>query len=141
MRVVVAICCLPAWLLYIGQVISVIDFKFAQRLGLQEKSATSDAVVERLERWTACWDLWWLWTLPTAGIMMLIDHAWWTVAALIGGSAFVDTGGREAAKNLGLRQHGVRTGTASENRLVIAVYLYFIGVGMLAIVAGVLEMT
>ena len=141
MRVVLAICCLAAWCLYLGQLLSVIDFKMAQRLGLQERPATTDPIIEPLELWTARWDLCWLWTLPAAGILMLIDHAWWPLAAMIGGGAFVDTGGREAAKNLGLRQHGVQTGSPGENRIVIAVYVYLIAVGMLAIVAGLFEMT
>ena len=141
MRVVVAICCLAAWFLYIGQFVSVIDFKLAQRLGLQENPATTDPIVQPLEMWVARWDLCWLWTLPAAGILMLIDHAWWPFAAMLGGGAFVDTGGREAAKGFGLRQHGVSTGSPRENRLATFVFVYFIAVGILAIVTGLLEVT
>lgn len=139
MRTVVGILCLFAWILYIGQVISVVDFGLAQRLGLQENPGNVDKLHSHLERWTARWDLWWLWTLPVAGVLMLIDHAWWPYAAMIGGGAFVDTGGREAAKLMGLRQHGVRVGSPLEWRLGMGTFTYFMVAGGLAIIAGLLE--
>ena len=107
MRVVVGILCLAAWLLYLGQIITVANFGLAQRLGLQETSDHADPLFSHVELWAARWDLWWLWTLPVAGILMLIDHSWWPYAAMIGGGAFVDAGGREAAKIFGLREQGV----------------------------------
>ena len=141
MRIVVGILCLAAWLLYVGQIISVANFGLAQRLGLQETSDHADPLFSHLELWVARWDLWWLWTLPAAGILMLIDHAWWPYAAMIGGGAFVDTGGREAAKVFGLRQQGVRTGSPGQHRLAMGVFMYFIAIGGLAIVIGLLEVT
>jgi hypothetical protein len=59
---------------------------------------------------------------------MLIGHPWWPYAAMIGGGAAVDTGGREAAKVLGLRRCGVRTGAAGE---------HWLAMGTLGLPAGV----
>ena len=138
MRIAVALLCLPLWLLYAGQVVSIINFPLAQRLGLQEKSDRADALFSVLETWAARWDTIWLWTLPAASILMLVDHPAWPYAALIGGGAMVDTGGREAAKFLGLKQHGVRLGSSGETRLAIGVYVYLLVAGALAIVAGLI---
>lgn len=138
MRVVVAILCLVGWLLYVGQLISALNFSLAQRLGLQESPDSADLLLSHVEVWAARWDLVWLWTLPMAGILMLINHWLWPYAALIGGGAFVDAGGREAAKILGLRGHGVHTGSQSEHRLAMGVFAYLIAIGALSIVIGML---
>ena len=129
------------WLLYVGQLISVLNFGLAQRLGLQEKPEDTDPLFGRLELWTARWDLLWLWTLPAAGILMLIDDSWWPYAAMVGGSAYVDTGGREIAKILSVRRHGLRTGSPGEVRLLFGTHALFVTLGGLAIVAGLIEAT
>lgn len=139
MRLIVGILCLIGWLLYVGQFISVADFRLAQRLGLQESSDHADPLLSHLELWTARWDLLWLWTLPAAGILMLTNHWLWPYAAMIGGGAFIDAGGREAAKVLGLRGHGVRTGSHREHRLAMGVFVYLVAIGVLSIGIGLRE--
>ncbi len=139
MRVIVGILCLVAWLLYIGQLISVANFNLAQRLGLQESSDHADSLFGHLELWAARWDLCWLWILPVAGILMLVDHWMWPYAAMIGGGAFVDAGGREAAKVYGLRGKGVRTGSQREHHLAVGAYIYLVAIGCLSIGTGLLE--
>ena len=136
MRIFVGTVCAAAWILYFGQLISAVKFKLAQRLGLQESPQSTDALTSHLELWAARWDLVWLWTLPAAGTLILLDHAWWPFAALIGGAASIDTGGREAAKIRGLQERGVCVGTAAERRLSALVYVYLIGVGLLLIVTA-----
>ena len=141
MTTVVAILCLATGILGLGQIVSVANLGLAQRLGLQEKPEHTDPLFTRLEVWTARWDLVVLWTLPVAGILILADHSWWPFVAMIGGGVFVDTGGREWAKYLGLRQEGVRTGSPSEQRALVIAYVAMIVVGALAIVAGLVEAT
>lgn len=137
MRLFVGILSAMAWMLYAGQIISAVNFKLAQRWGLQESSDGTDALASHLELWTARWDLAWLWTLPMAGTLMLVDHIWWPYAAMIGGAAAIDTGGREAVKVVGLRRRGVRVGTVGRRRLATGVYVYLIAVGALTILAAV----
>jgi hypothetical protein len=115
---------------FVGQIVSVINFKLAQRLGLQEKDDATDPVFRHLELNTARWDLFVLWTLPLAAILMLIDHAWWPHAALLAGGVSVDTAGREAAKILGLRSVGARIGTAPEARLIFGYLALMMIVGL-----------
>ena len=141
MRIAVGLLCLAGWPIYAGQLVSVVDLRLAQRLGLQEAPDGVDRLFTRLELWTARWDLLWLWTLPTAGILMLVDHSWWPYAAMIGGSAYLDTGGREGAKVLALRREGVRTGSRSEQRLMLALFASFVVVGALGVVTGLAEAT
>ncbi|MGI9659571.1 MAG: hypothetical protein ACR2OD_11730 [Gaiellaceae bacterium] len=103
-------------LTFVGQLISVVDFELAQRLGLQEKSDHAGALFSRLEQNTARWDIAVLWTLVPVAVLMLVDHSWWPWLALATGGMHVDAGGRELAKFYGLRADGVAVGTQSEQR-------------------------
>ena len=105
-------------IIVIGQAISVVDFELAQRLGLQEKDETTDVLHRRLELNTARWDVIVLWTLVLAGVVMLVETAWWPWVALIAGGISIDTGGREIGKIIGLRAEGIRVGTQEEARLL-----------------------
>lgn len=102
---------------FLGQLVSAVDFRLAQRLGLQESDDETEPLYRRLELNTARWDLFVLWTLPLTGVLMLVQHVWWPYAALVAGGIHVDVGGRETAKILGLRAQGVRIGSAREVRL------------------------
>ncbi len=117
------VCVVFGLIVLIGQSISAINFNLAQKLGFQEKDDETDPLYRLLELNTARWDLWVFWTLPAAGILMLIDHAWWPCLALVAGGVCVDAAGREGAKTLGLRRHGVRTGSEKETR----VFVVFLG--------------
>jgi hypothetical protein len=121
--------------------ISVLDLQLAQRLGLQEGPESADPLFIRLEGWTARWDLAWLWTLPVAGVLILLDQAWWPFAAMIGGSAFIDTAGREGAKWFGLRRQGIAVGTPREQRTYVGGLTVMLVLGLLAAVTGLLEAT
>ena len=124
---------------YGGQLISSIDFQLAQRLGLQEKDEDTEPLYRRLELNTARWDLAVLWTLPVAGLLIILDHSWWPYLALISGGVFVDAGGREIAKLLGLRRQGVRVGGGSELRLALGFLTVMIVTGLWVAVYGLLE--
>lgn len=110
-------------LLFLGQLISTLNFSLAQRLCLQEKSESADSLLLRAERYTAYWDLVTLIWLPVAGLLMVINHAWWPVISLIGAAIYLDAAGREAAKNLSFRHEGIKTGTTKEQRLFFTTYI------------------
>lgn len=120
-------------LLVAGQAVSVVNFPLAQRLGLQEKAGSSDPLKLRAELYTACWDLPVLIWLPAAGVLMLLQHAWWPYLCLIGGAVFVDAAGREAAKVLSMKAEGVRVGTHVEQALMFGTYVLMGALGLLAI--------
>jgi hypothetical protein len=118
--------------LYLVQVISSVNFKLAQRLGIQEKPEVTDPLLQRSERYTAYWDLVTLGWLPLAGVLMITNHDWWPIISLIGGAIYLDTSGREAAKSLSFRHEGIKVGTDKQQRVFFASYL------VMAIIAIVL---
>ena len=110
-------------LLYLAQIISSVNFALAQKLGIQERPEQTDRVLQTAERYTAYWDLVTLGWLPLSGILMIIDHDWWPIAALTGGAIYLDASGREAAKIFSLRKEGFRLGTKGQQRAFLASYI------------------
>lgn len=117
-----------------AQLISTVDFRLAQRLGLQERREETEPLYSHLELNTARWDLAVLWTLVLAGILMLMDHAWWPWTALIAGGIYVDTGGREMAKLAGLAAEGIKVGSPTERQFGLAFLALLGAVGLALIV-------
>lgn len=126
-------------LLYAGQVISVLNFPLAQRLGLQESPDAADPLSSRLELMTARCDIVLLWMPPAAGLLVLLDHVWWPPAYLLAGGICMDTGGREWAKIQGLTAHGVQIGSAREARVLKATYGFFIVSGLAGVAAALAD--
>ena len=117
-----------------GQLISALDFKLAQRLGLQEGDQHSDRLHRHLELSTARFDVLVLWTLPLAGVVMLIGTFWWPWVALIAGGVWVDAGGRESLKLRALRAEGILVGSEQEIRLgrVFLALMVVLGLALIA---------
>ena len=120
-------------LLYIAQIISSFNFKLAQQLGIQESPEETDSILQTAERFTAYWDLVTLGWLPFAGMLMIIDHDWWPIVALVGGAIYLDASGREAAKIISLRKEGVRLGTKSQQRVFFGSYIVMAIIGLVLI--------
>jgi hypothetical protein len=71
------------------------NLSHAQRPGLHENPDNSDTLFSCDDLSVIRRELWCGQTLPAAGFLMLVNHRWWTFAPVIGGAAYVDTGGRE----------------------------------------------
>ena len=126
--------------LYLAQIISSVNFPLAQRLGIQEKPDTSDAILQRSERYTAYWDILTLLWLPVAGILMVTDHHWWPVVSLFGGAIYLDTAGREAAKNLSFQHEGIKVGTDKEQRIFFSSYIVMAVIAIIVIMYSILPL-
>lgn len=124
----------------VGQLISVVDFALAQRLGLQERSESADALWSRAELNTARWDLAVLWTALPAAILMVLDQSWWPWVALISGGIHLDTGGREIAKFHALKAQGIAVGSPGEQRtfVLFLVLLSALGAALIGYALSVL---
>lgn len=120
-------------ILLVGQIISSVNFSLAQKLGLQEKSGSADPLFLRAERYVAYWDLVSLCWLPIAGILMVINHAWWPVIAIIGAAIYIDASGREAAKNLSFRHEGIKSGSEREQKFFFPTYIIMLILGVIVL--------
>lgn len=127
-------------LLYVAQVISSVDFRLAQQLGIQESPEETDSILQTAERYTALWDLVTLGWLPLAGLLMILDSPCWPLAGLVGGAIYLDTSGREAAKIISFRKEGVRLGPEKQQKVFFASYIVMAFMGLVLIGYSVKEL-
>ena len=119
--------------LYLAQVVSSINFPLAQRLGIQESSERSDKLLQTAERNIAYWDLFTLLWLPLSGVLIIMNHNWWPIVALLGGAIYLDAAGREAVKNISFRQEGIKMGGPKQKSFFFATYIVMAIIGVLAV--------
>ncbi|MFZ5865433.1 MAG: hypothetical protein ACOYXY_06110 [Thermodesulfobacteriota bacterium] len=118
---------------WVGQLISGFNYSLAQRLSLQEKSEGTDPLFRLAELNAARWDACVLWTLPLAGVLMLLNHPWWPYVALVAGGIHLDAGGRELAKSLSLRKGGVKIGSPKDWTIAKAFLSLLVLIGLVTI--------
>lgn len=117
-------------ILFVGQVISSVNFPLAQRLGLQENPDHTDQLVQRAERYVAYWDLVTMIWMPLAGVLMVADSSWWPWVGFFAAAIYLDTSGREAAKWLSLKHEGLRMGPEKQHRFFFATYIIMAVLGL-----------
>ena len=105
-----------------GQVLSALKPKFATRLGLIEPETNVDTSFYADVRGEAKWDSITLWTLPFAGILILLNNQLWIYFGMIGGSMYLYFSGRAVFTRLELKRHGVRIGKQE----LLKVYYIFV---------------
>ena len=100
-------------LAWVGQLLSALVPSIAARLGLIENPRDVDPAFYADARGEAIWDTFVLWTLPLAGLLLLLDHGWWPHFGLAGGAVYIYFGGRGIVSRVVLRKHGIRAGAPS----------------------------
>jgi hypothetical protein len=110
-----------AWL---GQLVSAIWPKTAERLGLTEAEDAADPVFNADVHAEACWDLFTLWALPVAGGFLIFGHESWLPLGLIGGGVYVYFAGRGIAARITMLRRKIKIGTQQNVR---------VGLGFLAV--------
>jgi hypothetical protein len=110
-------------ILFIAQLISSINFKLAQQLGLQEDPENADPILQRAERYTAYWDLLTMGWLPITGILMLTNNQYWPYIALVAAGIYFDASGREAAKILCFKHEHLNAGSPLQQTFFFSTYI------------------
>lgn len=113
-----------AWL---GQLLSAIRPKVAERIGLTEVEDAVDPAFHADIRGEAWWDLVTLWTLPAAGVSLAFGLDAWLPLGLIGGGIYVYFSGRGIATRVAMLRRKIRIGTKQNTRAAL-VFLIVWGV-------------
>ena len=79
---------------YFGQVISAFWPETAAKLGLTEAEADVDPTFYADMRGEAFWDTAILWTLPVAGVLLMLNNPLWAYFGLVGGGMYLYFAGR-----------------------------------------------
>jgi hypothetical protein len=97
-------------LCWLGQVINATSPALAARVGLTEPEADVDPIFFVDGRGEAIWDALILWTLPVAGILLILTSPWWPYFGLVGGGMYLYFAGRGIAVRLLMQRGGIRIG-------------------------------
>lgn len=117
---------LLAWL---GQLIAALAPQTAARWGLADSESDVDPVFFADGRGEALWDSLTLWTLPAAGLLLLLRQPTWAYFGLIAGGMYLYFAGRGIFARLVLNRRKVSIGSRSS--LFIA-YLFLSLWGLIA---------
>lgn len=114
---------------WLGQTISVFFPKLAAKLELTEPEADVDPTFYADVRGEAVWDMLVLWTLPAAGILLLLDSALWPYFGLVGGGIYLYFSGRGIVVRLNMKRRDIRIG---KPKTLSVVYAFLILCGIVA---------
>jgi hypothetical protein len=116
---------------WLGQVISAFSPETAVKLGLTEPEADVDPTFYADMRGEAYWDTFTIWTLPVAGLLLILDNPYWAYFGLVGGGMYLYFAGRGILVRRIMQRRGIRIGTPETLR---PVYTFLTIWGLIAVV-------
>ena len=122
-------------LCWLGQVISALWPTVATKVGLTEPETDVDPTFYADVRGEAFWDMAILWTLPVAGILLILNSPWWAYFGLVGGGMYLYFAGRGLIVRLVMQRRGIRIGRPETLKLFYAVLTLW---GLIALVTIVM---
>jgi hypothetical protein len=125
-------------LCWLGQVVNASSPALAARLGVAEPESDVDPTFFVDGRGEAVWDALSLWTLPVAGILLLLGDPRWAYFGLIGGGMYVYFAGRMILVRRVMVQRGIRIGKPGTVKLYNAVLGIWGLIGMVTVIMAVL---
>ena len=126
---------------WVGQVVNWLWSDGAVRLGLSEAEAEVEPVFWVDTRAEAAWDSLIVWTLPLAGLLLLLDVSSWAYWGLVGGGVYLYFSGRGVLQRLAMKRHGMRIGSDSNVRVGIVFLLLWGVAAVVAIGAAASDLT
>jgi len=98
---------------WIGQIITALSPKLAVKIRIAESASDVDSTFFSDMRGQAIWDAISLWTLPVAGVLLIIHNAVWTFFGLVGGGIYLYFVGRGIASRLIMQRRGINIGRSN----------------------------
>ena len=126
--IIVLVISLIGWL---GQAISAFWPETAVKLGLIEPEADVDPTFYADVRGEAYWDTFTIWTLPVAGLLLILDNPAWAYFGLVGGGMYLYFAGRGILVRRLMQRRGIDIGTPQTLR---PVYTFLTVWGLVAVV-------
>lgn len=125
---------------WFGQIIATVAPTLATRLGLIEPDADVDPAFSADGRGEAIWDVLVLWTLPVAGILLILDSPLWAYFGLVGGGMYLYFAGRGIAQRMIMQRRGIRIGKPEQLRMFYAALVLWGLIACITIVMAVREL-
>ncbi len=119
-----------------GQTISWFAPQAAARWNLTEAEETVEPVFWADVRGEALWDFFTLWTLPVAGILLILDAPAWASFGLVGGGIYIYFAGRGILARLEMQRREFRIGDAANVRLGLVMLGVWGVAGLITVIAA-----
>jgi hypothetical protein len=116
---------------YFGQVLTAFWPDTAAKLGLTEPESEVDPAFFADVRGEAFWDTAILWTLPVAGVLLILNSSIWPYFGLVGGGMYLYFAGRGIVVRKEMQRRGIRIGT--DDALKVA-YVFLTLWGLAAVI-------
>jgi len=120
-----------------GQTIVWLAPKAGVRLGLSEAEGDVEPAYWADIRGEAAWDLLTLWTLPVAGVLLILGTSAWTYFGLVGGGMYLYFAGRGVFTRVAMRRRGLRVGSPLNLKLGYAFLTIWGLMGLVTIAAAI----
>ena len=127
-------------LCWLAQVLNACSPAFAARLGLAEPESDVDPTFNVDGRGEAIWDALILWTLPLAGILLLLGIPCWAHVGLVGGGMYLYFAGRGITVRWLMRQRDIPIGKPDTVRLHNVVLVAWGLIGLVTIILAMGEL-
>jgi len=95
---------------YFGQVITTFWPELAAKLGVAEAETEVDATFYADIRGEAIWDGLTLWTLPLAGLLLILNSSLWPYLGLVGGGMYLYFAGRGIVTRGVMQRNNIQIG-------------------------------
>jgi len=116
---------------WIGQAITAFSPKVAVKLGLTEPEPDVDPAFYADVRGEAVWDTMILWTLPVAGMLLMLSNSLWAYFGLVGGGMYLYFAGRGILVRLTMQRRGIRIGMPET---LASIYVFLSLISLVAVV-------
>ena len=125
---------------WIGQIIIVLSPKVAEKIKIIEPESNLDQTYLADMRGAAIWDAISLWTLPFAGILLILNNTLWTYFGLVGGGMYLYFVGRTITSNLTLQRNEINIGRSKKLKIKYIILTLWGIISLVTIIMAVLEL-
>ena len=122
---------------WLGQTISALSPRFASKLGLIERESEVDTTFYADVRGEAIWDSLILWTLPVAGILLILNNGIWAYFGLVGGGSYLYFAGRGITTRLVMQRRGIRIGASGTLKLFYTFLAFWFLIALVTIIMAI----
>ena len=126
---------------WIGQIIIAFSPKVAAKIKIIESESDVNQTFFADMRGEAIWDALILWTLPFAGILLIINNNLWTYFGLVGGGMYLYFVGRTITSHLIMQRHGIHIGRSKKLKVKYIILTLWGIVAVITIIMAVTTLT
>jgi hypothetical protein len=126
---------------WIGQIIIALSPKVAAKIRITEPESNVDPTFFADFRGEAIWGALSLWTLPVAGILLIINNTLWTYFGLVGGGMYLYFVGRGITSRLTMQRHNINIGKSKNLKLNYLFLTLWAIIAIITIIIAVATLT